>query len=187
MNEALRKRLIGAAAVVVAALVVFPLLFSGDGYRERHLPSNIPEAPALPEVVEIVPEAPQLETTEAVAPPTEPRPIEPMPAPEVVSEEAPAPAPLPDLKLHEDPPVLDQQNVPVAWTLQLASFRDESNAKALRKKLVAAGHKVYSRRIGDLVKVYVGPDVQRTRLEALQTELKSDFGLNGIIVRFTTQ
>jgi len=187
MNEALRKRLIGAAAVVVAALVSFPLLFNGDGYRERHLPSNIPEVPALPVVVEIVPQLPALDDTSEVAPPVEPRPIEPMPAPEIVTDAAPAPEPLPDLDLREDTPVLDQQNVPVAWTLQLASFRDEANAKALRKKLVGAGHKVYTRRIGELVKVYVGPDVQRSKLEALQAELKDDFGLNGIIVRFTTQ
>lgn len=200
MNDGFRKRLIGGTAVVVAALVIFPLLFNGEGYRERHLPSNIPEAPALPEVVTIEPQAPALPDTSEVAPPVEPRPIETMPPVEVLTAEAdpapapepapapdPALAPSPDLGLHEDTPVLDEQNVPVAWTLQLASFRDESNARALRKKLVGAGHKVYTRRIGDLVKVYVGPDVQRSKLERLQAELKEDFGLSGIIVRFTTQ
>ncbi|MFC6673491.1 SPOR domain-containing protein [Marinobacterium aestuariivivens] len=183
MNDGFRQRLIGGAAILVAALVFFPLVFDGEGYRERHLPSNIPAAPELPEVVTIEPQLPALPDTGELAPPQQAREIEPEPAPEVLP---PQPA-LPDLNLPEDTPVLDGQNVPVAWTLQLASFRDEANAKTLRKKLVGAGHKVYTRKIGDLVKVYVGPDIQRGKLEALQTELKEDFGLNGIIVRFTTQ
>lgn len=183
MNDGFRQRLIGGAAILVAALVFFPLVFDGAGYRERHLPSNIPATPELPELVVIEPQQPALPDTREPAPPAEARSIEPMPAPEVL----PPQEPLPDLELPEDTPVLDEQNVPVAWTLQLASFRDEANAKSLRKKLVSAGHKVYTRKIGDLVKVYVGPDIQRTKLEALQTELKEDFGLNGIIVRFTTQ
>jgi len=208
MNDGLRRRLIGGTVVVVSALVIFPLLFKGEGYRERHLPSNIPEAPALPEVVVIEPQAPALPDTSELAPPVEPRPIEPMPPAEILKEEpaptpAPAPAPSPakakvaapepvqvpspDLDLHQDTPVLDAQNVPVAWTLQLASFRDEANARTLRKKLVGAGYKVYTRRIGDLVKVYVGPDIQRSKLERLQAQLKGDFGLSGIIIRFTTQ
>lgn len=185
MNDGLRKRLVGAAAVVVAALVIFPLLFNGQGYRERHLKSQIPPEPAaVPEVVHVEPQMPKLPDTEAVAPPQKPRPVEPAPKPVIAPEVKDS---APDLAVQQDTPVLDDQNVPVAWTLQLASFRDEANARSLRKKLVAAGHKVYTRKIGELVKVFVGPDIQRSKLEALQNELKSDFGLNGIIVRFTTQ
>ena len=75
----------------------------------------------------------------------------------------------------------------VAWTLQLASFRDEANAKALRTELLDAGYKVYIRHISGLVKVFVGPELQRTRLESLQAALKEEYSLDGIVVRFTTQ
>lgn len=184
MNDGLRQRLVGGAAVLVAALVFIPLLLDGDGYRERHLPGNIPPAPPLAEIVTIEPQAVALPDTQAVAPELEPREIEPVPQAVLLPKAVES---TPDLALPDDTPVLDQQNVPVAWTLQLASFKDEANAKSLRKKLVGSGHKVYTRRIGDLVKVYVGPDIQRTKLESLQAELKKDFDLNGIIVRFTTQ
>ncbi len=185
MNDGLRQRLVGAAAVLVAALVFIPLFFDGEGYRERHLPTNIPPGPAAVEIVTIEPQIAALPDTQDVAPALEPREIEPMG--EAVLPVQDVQTQTPDLALSTDTPVLDEQNVPVAWTLQLASFKDEANAKSLRKKLVGSGHKVYTRRIGDLVKVYVGPDIQRTKLEALQAELKKDFDLNGIIVRFTTQ
>ncbi|WP_020680400.1 SPOR domain-containing protein [Marinobacterium rhizophilum] len=185
MNDGLRQRLVGTAAVLVAALVFIPLFFDGDGYRERHLPSNIPPGPELAEIVSIEPQLEALPDTQAVAPALQPRDIEPVVEAVVPVRDAQPVAP--DLELSADTPVLDEQNVPVAWTLQLASFKDEANAKSLRKKLVGSGHKVYTRRIGELVKVYVGPDIQRSKLEALQAELKKDFDLNGIIVRFTTQ
>ncbi len=184
MNDGFRQRLVGGVAVVVAALVFFPLLLDGDGYRERHLQSNIPPGPEMPEIVTIEPQMPALPDTQEIAPELEPREIEPMPEAVLLPQAGES---APDMALGTDTPVLDVQNVPVAWTLQLASFKDEANAKSLRKKLVNSGHKVYTRRIGDLVKVYVGPDIQRTKLEALQAELKKDFDLNGIIVRFTTQ
>jgi DedD protein len=87
----------------------------------------------------------------------------------------------------EDMPRLDENGIPAAWSLQLASFKDERNAKSLRADLTKAGYKVYIRRANDLVRVYIGPEMQRTRLESLKESIKEQYSLDGMIVRFTTQ
>jgi DedD protein len=187
MEDSVKRRILGLSVLVIAAVVLFPLFLTGDGYRERHLESRIPAAPAVLDVVDLEPQTKLLPDTSEFPPAQE--------VPEkviVLVESAPKNDPViqekrPVVSTSKDKPQLDEQNVPVAWTLQLASFKDESNARALRKRLVDAGHKVYTRRNADLFKVYVGPKIQRQRLEKLKATLENDFGLDGIILRFTTQ
>lgn len=187
MQQKIKYRLIGLAVILVSAAIVFPVFFDGAGYKERHLKSEIPDAPDRPEIVRITPVNKPLPDTSVAAEPMQP--VELPKAPEKVQEviDKVVADNKVEIEIHKDQPVLDQQGVPVAWTLQLASFKDEANAKGLRKQLISEGHKVFTRKQGDLVKVYVGPEFQRSRLEALKLKLKTDFGLNGIIVRFTTQ
>ena len=187
MQEKMKYRLIGLGVVFLSAGILFPLLFNGDGYHERHLTSAIPEAPALPEVVTIEPQLTTLPDTSEVAPVIEV--VEPEPEPEPVTVEITKKieAVKPEIRIDKEKPVLDKQGVPVAWTLQLATFSDEGNAKELRTQLIQDGHKVYTRKNGNLVKVYVGPDFQRSKLESLKAKLKKDLNLDGIIVRFSTR
>ncbi|BBB29433.1 SPOR domain-containing protein [Neptunomonas japonica] len=187
MEESVKRRLLGLSVIVVAAVVLFPLFLTGEGYRERHLESRIPPAPSMPDVVSFEPQTKLLPDTSEYAP-IQKAPeevvvlVEKKPEKKAVTQEK-----RPVVSTRTDKPQLDEQNVPVAWTLQLASFKDESNARALRKQLVEAGHKVYTRKNANLFKVYVGPDMKRQRLEKLKAALQSDFGLDGIIFRFTTQ
>ncbi|MDY6891395.1 MAG: SPOR domain-containing protein [Pseudomonadota bacterium] len=183
MTEQQKKRLVGATALLLSALVLFPLLLDGAGYRERHLQERIPPSPELPARVEIEPVGSIPEQPSTTAPPAEAAVVR-VPVPELADAIA---AQKPQIDAQQDTPVLDEQQVPVAWTLQLASFKEEANARALRSELVKAGYKVYIRHGPDLVRVFVGPDLQRSRLEALQARLKSDYALDGMIVRFTTQ
>ncbi|RAU17066.1 SPOR domain-containing protein [Nitrincola tibetensis] len=93
----------------------------------------------------------------------------------------------PTLNPVQEAPALDADQIPAAWALQLASFRQEANARELRTRLINAGHRVYIRHGDDVVRVFVGPEMQRTRLEELKVSLKNEYGLDGIIVRFSTQ
>lgn len=183
MTVNLKRRLAGAVAVLIIALVFFPLVFDGAGYQERQLEPVIPPAPVIPELVQIEPVNPVIIESVVPAPPAEAV-VVPAPAVEIAE---PLEQLAPTLNPVEDTPVLDADQVPAAWTLQLASFKQEENARGLRNKLIEAGYKVYIRQGTDLVRVYVGPDMQRSRLEALQAQLKQEYGLDGIIVRFTTQ
>lgn len=183
MTEKQKKQLVGAAAVIVSALILFPLLLDGSGYRERHLKERIPTAPAMPDLVDIEPTRGALPDTSQPADPAAPAVVK-VPAPLIRASIDKA---HPSINATDDTPLLDEQQVPVAWTLQLASFRDEANARSLRKELVEGGYKVYIRHGAEMVRVFVGPDLQRGRLENLQARLKRDYSLDGMIVRFTTQ
>ena len=105
---------------------------------------------------------------------------------EVVSKPKPSQVQKTPISIAKEKPVLDKQGVPVAWTIQLASFKDAGNAKALRKRLSDKGYKSYIRRKQDLSKVFVGPDIQRSAVEELRKQLKREFKLDGLILRFTT-
>ncbi|MBY4675140.1 SPOR domain-containing protein [Marinobacterium arenosum] len=183
MSESLKLRLVGLAAIILSAGILFPLFFDGAGYRERHLSNDIPPEPEAPVVISVTPVKQALPDTSELA--------EPAPAAERPAKSAALQAKIDKsdakLAIEPDTPTLDQEGVPVAWTLQLASFKDETNARGLRKQLINAGHKVYTRKQAGLVKVYVGPDLQRSNLERLKLELKEKMALDGIIVRFTTQ
>ncbi|QEQ96963.1 SPOR domain-containing protein [Neptunomonas concharum] len=193
MHSQLKRRLIGSAVLLLAAIVFLPFFLTGEGYRERQLESRIPAPPPLSAPIEIKQETSVLPDTSEY-PPVQ---VEPKSEPEavVVKVEVESTEEVqealeekrPVIGVENKRPELDEQNVPVAWTLQLASFKDEANARALRKQLMDSGHKVYTRKTADLFKVYVGPDLQKARLESLKEGLKNDFGLDGIIVRFTTQ
>lgn len=183
VNDGFKQRLLGAAILILAAVILIPVFFDGAGYKERHLESTIPVPPVEPQLVEIKPEKQPLPDTSAPAEPAAPVTVVEMPAEmaKVVEQHKP------QIDQRSDPPALDKQGVPVAWSLQLASFKDEDNAKGLRRKLIEAGYKVYTRKNGDLIKVFVGPDMQKTKLEKLQASIQKEFGLDGIIVRFTTR
>ena len=183
MNDGFKQRLIGGSLLLLAAVILIPIFFDGAGYKERHLESAIPPAPTEPVLVEIEPQNERLPDTSM---PAEPAPAVVVPAKPEALRQAIAKQ-KPKIDLANDTPVLDQEGVPVAWSLQLASFKDEDNAKGLRRKLIKSGYKVYTRKNGDLIKVFVGPDMQKARLTDLQDSIKQEFGLDGIIVRFTTR
>ncbi|MBR9882540.1 MAG: SPOR domain-containing protein [Oceanospirillales bacterium] len=183
MNRERKKRILGLCAIAIIGAAVLPLVLDGAGYRERHLDNRIPPAPKPAELVEVEPVMEELPSTAQPALPAEPPvvsvPIEPVQqAIETVE---------PSIDPTEATPGLDQEGVPVACPLHLASFRDESNARALRSELLKGGYKVYIRHMAGLVKVFVGPELQRSRLEKLQAQLKQEYALDGIVVRFTTQ
>ena len=185
-RSVLKKRTVGAVALVVISLTIAPLLFDAAGYKERQLTNRIPPAPkpfAPLEPQAATPDQAVVIVDAAPAEPAEPVGIVPLPEgiQKEVAEVAPGPSPA------EDTPRLDQDGLPVAWGLQLASFKDERNARALQTDLLRAGYKVYIRRSDTLVRVYIGPEMQRTRLETLKESIKQEYALDGMITRFTIE
>lgn len=77
------------------------------------------------------------------------------------------------------------------WVIQLGSFRHQKNVRLLLAKLEKAGYRAFSRPIetqsGRLTKVFVGPDLQKNKLDAALPHLKEITGLNGKVTRFTVQ
>ncbi|MCG8415277.1 MAG: SPOR domain-containing protein, partial [Pseudomonadales bacterium] len=68
------------------------------------------------------------------------------------------------------------------------SFSDAANADNLLARLQDAGYRAYTRAIvsdqGNLTGVFVGPWLDRARVESYQQELQARFQLAGMVVRY---
>ncbi|MCD8513347.1 MAG: SPOR domain-containing protein [Nitrincola sp.] len=182
----LKQRLTGVLILLVIGIAFFPLVFNAAGYEERKLESRVPVAPTVVQAVQTQTPAPVVIESVPVAPvpPVTEAPVVSAPVSEITDA---LDALRPSLNPVQDPPVLDADQVPAAWALQLASFRQEANARELRTRLINSGYRVYIRHGEDVVRVFVGPEMQRSRLEELKVALQQEYGLEGMIVRFTTQ
>jgi DedD protein len=76
----------------------------------------------------------------------------------------------------------------MAYVIQLGSFSHKPNVDALVKKLKKGGFKVFTRPVktpnGTLTKVFVGPDLDKTKLESKLARLKELTKLNGRLTQF---
>ncbi|TVQ73501.1 MAG: SPOR domain-containing protein [Oceanospirillales bacterium] len=179
----LKQRLTGALILLLIGVAFFPLIFNSAGYEERQLETRVPVAPTVVQAVQTERPAPVVIEPTPVAVVTE-APVVSAPMSEITDA---LDALRPSLNPVEDAPALDADQVPAAWALQLASFRQEANARELRTRLINSGYRVYIRHGEDVVRVFVGPEMQRSRLEELKVSLQQEYGLEGMIVRFTTQ
>ncbi|MBQ4814394.1 SPOR domain-containing protein [Pseudoalteromonas luteoviolacea] len=76
----------------------------------------------------------------------------------------------------------------MAYVIQLGSFSHQANVLALTDKLKKNGFKTFTRPVktpnGTLTKVFVGPDLNKQKLEAKLPELKKLTKLNGRLTQF---
>ena len=150
-------------------------LAAGDGQAE---PAGLPERPAIPV------QAPEPDPDPEPEPAAEPAEAEP-------AAQAPAPVPeKPRTTRSEAPekPTLDEDGVPVAWMLQVASLSSETRARDLKNQLLAIDQEAYVKRIrrGDktLWRVYIGPKFEKARLEAVQPQVDRAVGVTSKIMRY---
>lgn len=206
LDQSKTQRVVGATVLVIAAAVILPVLFDGQGSYELPLESRIPTAEPFPEVPRVIAERPVIAADSGqlgVEPDVEPVSSLSDEVPVAVDDPAatvvlgaaapgarisgtatPSPAAAPDIV----PPVLDSAGLPQGWSVRLASFSSEANALALVERLQARGHRAYTRQItsaqGPLIAVFVGPGVDRATMLQLQSQLQEEFQLSGMVVRY---
>ncbi|QQX78745.1 SPOR domain-containing protein [Shewanella sp. KX20019] len=75
-----------------------------------------------------------------------------------------------------------------AWTIQLGSFNNAANVKALVKRLRNKGFTAYTLPTkpidGQLTKVFVGPNIAKDKLVAMQSDIEKLTKLKGRIVAY---
>ncbi|MCZ2720363.1 SPOR domain-containing protein [Marinomonas sp. 15G1-11] len=71
------------------------------------------------------------------------------------------------------------------WSVQIATFKSKTNADNLVKKLIKANYSAYSITTNSLYKVYVGPEIKREKAELFRDQIKKEFRLNGLIVKYS--
>lgn len=200
LDKGLKQRIVGALVLVALAVIFLPMLLNREDERRqvRVDAPPMPAAPAMPEVelepVEVPepivepipmpaqPPAPSTATPaqpiQAIPPAAETAPAAPpAPAPAPVPAPAPAPAPAPEQRL-------DADNMPVSWSIQLASLSSRPNADALVEKLRGQGYNAYVRQVDGMNRVFVGPVIDRAEANRLRDQLQRQQKLDGFVVRF---
>lgn len=195
LDKGLKQRIVGALVLVALAVIFLPMLFS----REDELRQVVVDAPAMPEKP-VVPEVElePVQVPEPVAqdevPPVEPVPQVPAePAAEVAESPTTEPEPQPEAAVAVKPaekPVekpasgLDASNLPVSWSVQLASLSSRSGAEKLQQTLRSGGYNAYIRTFDGMNRVFVGPVIERAEADRLRDLLNRQQNLKGFVVRF---
>ncbi|WP_334059450.1 SPOR domain-containing protein [Alteromonas sp. S005] len=207
MTSALKNRLVGTIIVVALAVIFLPDFLDGKKQTNREPFVSVPANPPKKPIVE--PESfPSERVAKAAVPAVE---IEDEIAldEELVAsstgnskntdEATAAKAPVPKAFEEEDKlasqTVVDTKSASAdddaGWVIQLGSFRHEKNVKALLAKLEKAGYRAFSRKIqtssGPLNKVFVGPDLDKKKLESALPHLKELTKLKGKVTTFKVE
>ncbi|WP_334020404.1 SPOR domain-containing protein [Alteromonas sp. S015] len=206
MTSALKNRLVGTIIVVALAVIFLPDFLDGKKQTNREPFVSVPANPAKKPIVE-----PESFPSERVAKASVPavqiedetalddEPTSSGARDSGRSSEATT-AKAPTVKTFEEEDKLASQTVvntksvaddDAGWVIQLGSFRHEKNVKALLTKLEKAGYRAFSRKIqtssGLLNKVFVGPDLDKKKLESALPHLKELTSLKGKVTTFKVE
>jgi len=202
VDKGLLQRIVGALVLVALAVIFVPMLFNReDAGRQVAVDApEMPDAPAVPvietqpvevpepevepfpEEFEIIEEGPQTAQPESPAAPIEPAPV--LTEPEPASEPAPAQVDNASTRQTPEEKRLDTANLPVSWSVQLASLSSRENAEKLQQTLRSQGYNAYIRTADGMNRVFVGPLVERAEANRLRDQLQRQQKLDGFVVRF---
>ena len=194
-----RRRLIGAVALTLVAVIALPLMMEDEPPPAAKLevrmpggksPDFVPIAPqpATPPVAAIAPEtsaAPPTQTesapeqaapsTSVEIPPTKAEAEKPKPT---VEQEAKKPA-------KPNPPLKDESKTTVekntAFVVQLGAFSDASKTRELKQQVDDLGMSSYTDKSGELTRLRVGPFTTRDAASAAAAKLEMA-GMHGQVM-----
>ncbi|TBU97269.1 SPOR domain-containing protein [Stutzerimonas kirkiae] len=192
LDRGLIQRIVGALVLVALAVIFVPMLFNRED-ESRPIPVEAPPMPTASTAPEIEMQA--VEVPEPVAESYEIIDEAPASAPVQESTETPATVTEPVVAPSEQPkaaaapekpaePRLDASNLPVSWSVQLASLSNRASAENLQKTLRAQGYNAYIRTSGNMNRVFVGPLIERAEANRLRDQLQRQHKLDGFVVRF---
>lgn len=173
MDDGLKQRIIGAFVLVALVVIFVPIFFDKDRIVPLDQTSLIPLQPDIDAVELIIPDSTVQEESEVfnakdVFTPNETQ-------PQTMVEEAPQ---------------ISEKGMPLSWTLQIASFREEKRAVELRDKLIADGYSAYTKEVetnrGTMMRVYVGPKLNKNSLIAQKKKIDKEYNLSALILRFSS-
>ena len=189
MEVKAKQRLIGAVVLLAIIAIFLPLLFHNPcPSTALTMTTTIPPAPNKPIVqLQLPPSAPP--SGEASLPPTNdlastPKPIVKHSPPLIVPVSKPKKV-VKANKTHSLEFLLSK--TPTAWIMQVASFVNHRYAKHLMQQLRAKGFDAClqeSREGKVITRVFIGPEINRDKINKIQKELKRQMRLNGVIKKY---
>lgn len=193
LDSGLKQRMVGALVLLALAVIFLPMLFNREQEARRVL-VDAPEMPQMPAVPPVRQE--QVSVPEPQLPAEAAQPVESVSAPIASSSSTDASVPA-AVRNAENAPIqsaqvavppaesrLDNNRLPVSWSVQLASLSSRDNALKLQKTLRSQGYNAYVRQAGDMNRVLVGPVIERDEANRLRDQLNRQHKLKGFIVRF---
>ena len=188
MKQGTKQRIVGTIVIASLALIFLPIIFDGQGSHQTQTASRIPEQPVVP----ILPEPQQsrpviISDADLVVTETK---TEPERVTKTIEESA---SDLIEVSASEsgftrDIPTLNPAGLPNGWSIRLGSFSEASNATNLMQRLQTAGYKAYIRDIDseqvELTGVFVGPWLERALVNDYIDQLRDEFQLEGMVVRY---
>ena len=205
-----RRRLIGATALVLAAIIGLPMIFDADPNKpladdiETQIPDKLSPLPDSPVPQTAAPSEPRVVAPKAAEdktlaePPVSPKAdattgaTEVKPATETakkvkpVSEvsDQPAAEKTADRKESADEDKSPAKEKPRKYVLQVAAVNSKAKAEELQNRLKESGIKAYWQKVnakdGERFRVRVGPFASREEAEKMHTRVKKA-GLNGSV------
>jgi len=205
VTSALQNRLVGTVILVAIAVIFLPDMLGGKKETKRDLFVELPHKPAMKKMtqsqefdteqvrqaasrkIEIINEPALDDTAERI---------------ELIADLAqdaeaqPPEQTSPGLgsSLAQETVIEDNQQQlleSAGWVVQLGSFRHQENVLELLSKLEKGGYRAFSRPVqtssGELTKVFVGPDLQKEKLEKAISHLKELTELQGRVTPFTVK
>jgi len=185
-----RRRLIGAVALTLLAVIVLPQLLEDEpppaSSLAVHMVAASPDQAAPPDPADAPDE---LATPEPPPPPQPAPPVEPTkpdPEPEPLKPEPVKPASVKPVSAPPKPVVSPApQAKPAAasetFVVQLAALSDSVKAQALKTRAAEAGLPAYTDKVGSLTRVRVGPYPSREAAVAAAVKLAEN-GMTGQIL-----
>jgi DedD protein len=173
MDERLKQRLVGAAVLVLVAVIFVPMLLDQDGGDPQQPARIIPRPPPEP----MPPPLPEDASARSVPLDGNRRLAAPAPA-------APAVQTPPAKTVNKAAPTAPAATRPKpGFAVQVGSFSKVGNARGLRDKLVAKGYTAFVKSSGSVTRVYVGPQSSRGEADKVLKKLLAELQLKGIVVQ----
>jgi DedD protein len=209
MERRLKERLIGAAVLVMFAVILIPMVLDDTSEREISITkTNIPVRPKddfnsrivpleesdltpvpekIPPLLDIKEQIDSPEDSPAALKQAQPAVVK---AGDPVQVQHPAPERVKEMLRPQVSEKPENSHMGVtAWVVQLGSFSAEENAKGLNEKLRKAGYPAFVEPLNQesgvtAYRVRVGPEILRSDAEALQQKLKKGMRIDGIVIRY---
>ncbi|TXS95691.1 hypothetical protein FV139_07425 [Parahaliea maris] len=210
MNNVLKQRLVGALILVALGVVFWPIIFVEPESARQAPVVRMPPPPAIDTTPLASPDkvglrgSPPLDADDGLAEPNLPAAPDANAVSVLVADaepEAPEAEPAPAITPPDDKaiaarareerpaqPEIDDQGIPVAWTLQVISVSRKEGADQTLQRLQAMGHKAYVK-VAEVegrkvFRVYVGPKFERARLDDIKADVDRQFGVKSMVRRY---
>ncbi len=179
MEKGLKERLVGAAVLVILAVIFIPIIL--DNRQDNDLEISGSNIPTMPDnMPSISDKAGMIKHIEKPVP----MPVEDKTDSDMTEQQSQEKS----TTQQNDNKVLRDKVIVSAWVIQVGSFGNQENAEDLNKDLRKAGFRSFIeplRKNGKTTyRVRIGPELKRSDAEATRDRIKKEFKLEGILLKY---